>query len=151
MYLFLDRGEGKEKERVRNISMWLPLMCPLPGTWPQPRPVPWLGINLVTLRFAARVQSTELQPGEFSNFIILHWAFCYAFWEIPSTLAFNFYIDFYPQKLFLIHNFQGLFSELIVPFNVMQLLFHECNNKIPLWEHEGETQQNQNYLLEGPL
>ena len=24
MYLFPDRGEGKEKERERNISVWLP-------------------------------------------------------------------------------------------------------------------------------
>ena len=34
MYLFSGRGEGREKERERNISVWLPLMCPLLGTWP---------------------------------------------------------------------------------------------------------------------
>ena len=34
MYLFLERGEGKEKERERNINEWLPLACPLLGTWP---------------------------------------------------------------------------------------------------------------------
>ena len=33
-YLFLDRGEGSEKERERSINVWLPLMCPLLGTWP---------------------------------------------------------------------------------------------------------------------
>ena len=33
--LFLHRGEGREKERERNISGWLPLMCPLLGTWPE--------------------------------------------------------------------------------------------------------------------
>ena len=34
-YLFmLDRQEGSEKERERNISVWLPLVCPLLGTWP---------------------------------------------------------------------------------------------------------------------
>ena len=27
-YLILERGEGKEKERERNISVWLPLACP---------------------------------------------------------------------------------------------------------------------------
>ena len=32
--LFLDRGEGREKERERNVSVWLPLMCPPLGTWP---------------------------------------------------------------------------------------------------------------------
>ena len=32
--LFLERGEGREKKRERNINMWLPLMCPQLGTWP---------------------------------------------------------------------------------------------------------------------
>ena len=32
-YLFLERGEGREKERERNISV-LPLEHPLLGTWP---------------------------------------------------------------------------------------------------------------------
>ena len=31
---FLERGEGKG-ERERNISVWLPLMCPQLGTWPE--------------------------------------------------------------------------------------------------------------------
>ena len=26
IYLFLERGEGREKESERNISVWLPLM-----------------------------------------------------------------------------------------------------------------------------
>ena len=30
----LERGEGKEKERERNISVWLPLTCPLLRAWP---------------------------------------------------------------------------------------------------------------------
>ena len=41
IYLFLDRGEGREKERETNINVWLPLMCPTlgnlagnPGTCP---------------------------------------------------------------------------------------------------------------------
>ena len=32
--LFLERGEGREKERERNINVWLPLAHPLLGTWP---------------------------------------------------------------------------------------------------------------------
>ena len=32
--LFSERGEGREKERERNINVWLPLMCPQLGTWP---------------------------------------------------------------------------------------------------------------------
>ena len=34
IYLFLERGEGKEKERARNIIVWLPLVCLLLETWP---------------------------------------------------------------------------------------------------------------------
>ena len=33
-YLFLERGEGREKERERNINVWLPLACPLLGIRP---------------------------------------------------------------------------------------------------------------------
>ena len=33
-YLFLDRGERREKERERNINVWLPLACPTLRTWP---------------------------------------------------------------------------------------------------------------------
>ena len=34
IYLFLERGKGKETEKERNINVWLPLMCPELGTWP---------------------------------------------------------------------------------------------------------------------
>ena len=34
MYLFLERGEGKLKERDRNFTVWLPLLHPLLWTWP---------------------------------------------------------------------------------------------------------------------
>ena len=33
-YLFLETGEGREKDKERNISVWLPLACPLLQTWP---------------------------------------------------------------------------------------------------------------------
>ena len=33
IYLFLDREDGREKERERNISVWLPPARPPPGTW----------------------------------------------------------------------------------------------------------------------
>ena len=32
--LFLERGEGREKERERNINVWLSLAHPLLGIWP---------------------------------------------------------------------------------------------------------------------
>ena len=34
IYLFLERGEGKEKGSKRNINVWLPHVCSLLGTWP---------------------------------------------------------------------------------------------------------------------
>ena len=32
--LVSERGEGRKKEKERNINMWLLLTCPLQGTWP---------------------------------------------------------------------------------------------------------------------
>ena len=34
IYLFLERREGREKERKTNINVWLPLPGPQLGTWP---------------------------------------------------------------------------------------------------------------------
>ena len=34
IYLFLEREEGREKERERNVYVWLPLLSPLLETWP---------------------------------------------------------------------------------------------------------------------
>ena len=34
IYLFLEREEGREKQRERNINVCLPLAQPLPRTWP---------------------------------------------------------------------------------------------------------------------
>ena len=34
IYLFLDRGEGREKERERNINVWFPVAHLLLGAWP---------------------------------------------------------------------------------------------------------------------
>ena len=34
IYLFLEREEGREKERERNVNVWLPLTWPPLGTWP---------------------------------------------------------------------------------------------------------------------
>ena len=35
IYFFLDGEEGRETEREGNINVWLPLMHPLLGTWPE--------------------------------------------------------------------------------------------------------------------
>ena len=69
-YLFLERGERKEKERERNINVWLPLIQPHWGPGLQPRHVPWLGIEPATFWFTARTQTTELYQPEHTT--ILH-------------------------------------------------------------------------------
>ena len=63
IYLFSERGEGKERER--NINVWLSLMCPLLHTQPATQACAltrnWTGDPLV---HAACAQSTERhQPG----------------------------------------------------------------------------------------
>ena len=54
IYLFLERGGGREKEKERNINVWLPLVCPPPtGVLAHnPGMCPRLGIEPVTLWFA---------------------------------------------------------------------------------------------------
>ena len=51
LYLFISR-EGKGRRKRERNSAWLPLAHPLLGPGPQPRHVPWLGIELATLWFA---------------------------------------------------------------------------------------------------
>ena len=34
IYLFLERGGGRKKQKERNINVWLPLSCTPLGTWP---------------------------------------------------------------------------------------------------------------------
>ena len=57
---FLERGKGKE-ERERNISVWLPLMCPQLGTWPATQACALTGNQTGDpLVFQACAQFTEL-------------------------------------------------------------------------------------------
>ena len=65
IYLLLEKGEGREKERERNITVWLPLMCLQLGTWPatQACALDWES-NRRPLGSQASTQSTELsKPG----------------------------------------------------------------------------------------
>ena len=51
IYLFLE-GKGREGERERNISVWLPPACPLLGTWPTTQVCALTGNGAATLWFA---------------------------------------------------------------------------------------------------
>ena len=59
IYLFLERVERREKVRERNFDMQdtsigCLLHAPSWGPGPQPRHVPWLGMELVTFQFTGR-------------------------------------------------------------------------------------------------
>ena len=63
--LFLDRGEGRKKERERNNNVCSPLMCPPTGglAWNLGM-CPRLGIELATLWIAVHHSTNELlEPG----------------------------------------------------------------------------------------
>ena len=56
IYLLLERGKGREKERERNIHVW-DVASHIATNWGpglQPRHVSWLGIRPVTFRFAGQ-------------------------------------------------------------------------------------------------
>ena len=91
IYSFLDRGEEKEKEReeisvygcLSSILFW--------GPGPQPRHVPWLGIELVTLWFTACAQSTELHQSGlhciiFKSIPIIGYLGCFQISAITKTV-----------------------------------------------------------------
>ena len=81
IYLFLERRKGREKERERNINVWLPLTGPHQGPGPQPRQVPWLGIEPVTLWF--------------TGWRSIHWA-------TPARAWFVFFLHhILPNKVFI--------------------------------------------------
>ena len=65
IYLFLERGEGKEKEWERNIHVWLPLTCPPTGDLAcNPGTCPGWESNLWPFGLQTRTQCTEpQQPG----------------------------------------------------------------------------------------
>ena len=64
MYLFLERGIGREKERERNIDQ-LPLIYPQLGTWPATQASALTSNQTGDLSLQADAQSTELyQPGQ---------------------------------------------------------------------------------------
>ena len=64
IYLFLERGEGREKERERNSNVWLPLTSPQLGIWPATQACALTENRTSNSGSQAGSQSTELhQPG----------------------------------------------------------------------------------------
>ena len=77
IYLFLERGEGKEKEKERKINMWLSLTCPLLVTWPATQACALTGhmreSNQRPFGSQAGTQSSEpYQPGQKNIFFYIN-------------------------------------------------------------------------------
>ena len=75
MYLFLERGEGREKEGekhpcARDTSRSYLLHTPNWGPGPHYRPMPWLGIEPVTFQFAGQ---SVLNPLRHTAGAIIYW------------------------------------------------------------------------------
>ena len=54
IYLLLERGEGREEDREKNQHVrdtWLPLACPLLGTWPTTQANALTGNQTATFQF----------------------------------------------------------------------------------------------------
>ena len=68
IYLFLDRGEGREKKK-RNID-WFPLTAPNWGPALQSRYIPWLGIKPVTFQFKGQHSIHWATPARAISFFL---------------------------------------------------------------------------------
>ena len=75
IYLFLERGEGKEKERERNISVWLSFACPLLGTWPTTQACALMG-NRTADPVLCSPALNPLSHTSQGCFLIPVWLFC---------------------------------------------------------------------------
>ena len=69
-YLFLEKGEEREKEKERNINVWLPVICPSIGDLAlNPGMCPNWELNWQHFGLQAGTQSTEPhQPGFYFGF-----------------------------------------------------------------------------------
>ena len=78
IYLFLEKGEGREKTREKETSMCkrniidrLPLHAPTQGPDPQPRHVPWLESNRWPFALRSDTQPTEPRRSGHISFLLL--------------------------------------------------------------------------------
>ena len=99
MYLSLERGDGREKESERNINVWLPLTCPLLGTWSVTQACALTGNLTRDSGSQAGSQSTgPHQPGHhafiyyFSCFFFLFSFSCFYFLVFHFLLLNRFFI-----------------------------------------------------------
>ena len=126
-YLFLERGEGKEKERERNTNAWLPLAALPTGDLTQdPGICPDWESNLTVFGSQASTQSTV--PHQLGLLLVIR-----VYW--PSTLLVG-YIS--PAVIFVLRGECELFSSQESlntyhksPEESLPYRFNECQNNFP--------------------
>ena len=84
IYLFLERTEGRRKERERNINVWLPLTPPNWGPGPKPRHVPWLGIEPTALWFTGLALSSlsHISQGHLKILKVIFYTCCSKYYKV---------------------------------------------------------------------
>ena len=82
IYLFSERGEGRQKERERNINVWLHLTCPPTGDLAcKPGMCPERDSNQQPFSLQASTQSTEPhQPGQENQYSLKSNIHIYLLW-----------------------------------------------------------------------
>ena len=107
IYLFLEIGEGREKERERNINVWLPLMCPYWRPGPQSRHVLLVGIEPVTRWLTGQCSIHWATPAR-AHFFFLKFIFflviiciklCYFLCHLCFCITFNIITWAFPQMI----------------------------------------------------
>ena len=83
-YLFIFRERGREEDRGRNINVWLPLTCPLLGTWPATQACALTG-NWISDSFVSRLALNPLSTPARALRIFFNTSFFYYY--CSSTLV----------------------------------------------------------------
>ena len=83
IYLFIFREGNGWTERERNINVWLPLMCPLLGTWPATQACAPTGngtSNPLVHRLALNPRSHTSQGIIIRKFFLKNWLLPWLLW-----------------------------------------------------------------------
>ena len=112
IYLFLDRGEGREKEVERNIKMWLPLACPPLGTQPatQACALTWNQTGYASVHSLALYPQSNTIQG--SHWCFLKWLFELFFWQCLYLQFFS--LTHIKIVMFLLSHFFFIFPFVLV-------------------------------------
>ena len=123
MYLFLERGEGREKERERNIDR-PPLACSQLGTWPATPACALSGNRTVTLQFSGQcsIHTGHTSQGSLLIFIYHLWVWDCQFhvFAFPSLLLDK--CDSFNSLVVRL-----LYSTIFWWFWMMIILYFSCN------------------------